>query len=203
MNFYSFARVVLRPVSCIFFPIKVHGDRTCMPDDTGVVLCANHISFLDVIFLAFTFKRQIHFVAKEKYANAFMLKTLFKWLESFGINTEKPDIAAIKRCINVAEQGDVLGIFPEGTRILNGKVSNPMPGVMMIAQKAKAPIVYARIRPKHGKFRLFSRTDIYVGGCTTTQKLGVTNGRGSEYKAASEKLMKMIYKLGENDCKGN
>lgn len=197
MNFYSFAKVVLRPVSCIFFPIKVHGDRTCMPDDTGVVLCANHISFLDVIFLAFTFKRQIHFVAKEKYANAFMLKTLFKWLESFGINTEKPDIAAIKRCINVAEQGDVLGIFPEGTRILNGKVSNPMPGVMMIAQKAKAPIVYARIRPKHGKFRLFSRTDVYVGGCTTTQELGVTNGRGSEYKAASEKLMNMIYKLGE------
>ena len=197
MNFYSFAKVVIRPVSGIFFPIKVHGDKNLLPDNTGVVLCANHISFLDVIFLALTFKRQIHFVGKDKYAENVILKPLFKWLGSFGINTEKPDIAAIKKCIGVASSGDVLGIFPEGTRILNGKVSNPMPGVIMIAQKAKVPIVYAKIKPRRGKFRLFIKTDVYIGECITTQDLGVTNGRGSEYKEAAERLMKKIYALGE------
>lgn len=197
MSFYSFAKVVVRPVSCLFFPIKVHGDINKLPENGGIVLCANHISFLDVIFLALTFKRQIHFVGKEKYAENFILKPLFKWLGSFGINTEKPDIDAIKRCINVAANGDILGIFPEGTRIINGKVSNPMPGVIMIAQKSKVPIFYARICPRHGKFRLFSKTDVYIGECVSTQDLGVIKGRGSEYKDAAEKLMNMIYKLGE------
>ena len=69
MNFYSFAKCVIRPIAFVFFPVKVHGDINEMPYDSGVVLCANHISFLDVIFLGLTFKRQIHFVGKEKYAN--------------------------------------------------------------------------------------------------------------------------------------
>ena len=197
MSFYTVARAIVRPVGALFFPIKVHGDRNLLPENTGVVLCANHISFLDVIFLALTFKRQIHFVGKEKYAKNIILKPLFKWLGSFGINTEKPDIAAVKRCIGVAAGGDVLGIFPEGTRILNGKVSNPMPGVIMIAHKAKVPVFYAKISPRRGKFRLFVKTDIYIGDSISTQELGVDGGRGSEYKESAEKLMDKIYKLGE------
>lgn len=197
MNFYSFAKGVIRPIAFIFFPVKVHGDKDALPNDRGIVLCANHISFLDVIFLGLTFKRQIHFVGKEKYAENLILKPLFKHLGSFGINTEKPDIDAIKKCIKVASNGQVLGIFPEGTRILNGKISNPMPGVIMIAQKSKAPIFYARICPKYGKFRLFCKTDVYIGKCVSTAELGVVNGRGSEYKEASKKLMQMVYSLGE------
>ena len=55
MSFYTVAREIVRPVGALFFPIKVHGDRNLLPENTGVVLCANHISFLDVIFLALTF----------------------------------------------------------------------------------------------------------------------------------------------------
>lgn len=197
MSFYAVAKVIVFPVSKLFFPVRLHGDAEKLPRDGGIVLCANHISFLDAIFLGLAFKRKIRFVGKEKYANNFILKYFFKWLGSFGINTEKPDIAAVKKCIEVVKAGGVLGIFPEGTRIINGKVSEPMPGVIMIAHKAQAPIFYARIAPRHGMFRLFSPTDVYVGECVTTAQLGVEKGRGGEYKAASETLMKRIYALGE------
>ena len=197
MSFYSFAKIIVRPISAVFFPVKVHGDPNLLPQDGGVILCANHVSFLDVIFLALTFKRQIHFVGKEKYAHKPILKQLFKWLGAFGINTDKPDIAAIKRCISIPKDGKVLGIFPEGTRIINGKESIPMPGTAMIAQKSGAPIFYARIKPRHGQFRLFSRTDVYVGQLINTVQLGVTSGRGSEYKTAADNLMTLIYSLGD------
>ena len=72
-----------------------------------------------------------------------------------------------------------------------------MPGVIMIAHKAKVPVFYAKISPRRGKFRLFVKTDIYIGNSISTQELGVVGGRGSEYKEAAEKLMDKIYKLGE------
>ena len=92
---------------------------------------------------------------------------------------------------------EILGIFPEGTRIINGKVSNPMPGAVMIAHKTKKPIFYVKIKPSKGKFRLFRKNYVFVGSLIDAAKLGVTNGKGDEYKIASEILMKKIYDLGE------
>ena len=197
MKFYSFALAIVRFFSYVFYPVKVHGDVRKLPDAGGVILCANHISFLDVIFLGIAFKRQIRFVGKEKYASMPVLRTIFKWCGGFGIDPEKPDIASIKKCIEVPKNGEVLGIFPEGTRILHGKVSTPMPGVSMIASRSKAPIFYARIKPKHGTFRLFSRTDVFVGELVTLEDLAVPGAKGNGYKESSEKLMKLIYGLGE------
>ena len=197
MKFYTVARQFVKFLSYVFFPVNVIGDTGDIPQQTGVVLCANHLSYLDAVFLGIAFKRQIRFVAKEKYANMPVLKSIFKWLGAFGIDPTKSDLAAIKNCFKVIRSGEVLGIFPEGTRIIKGRVSTPMSGAVMIAHKTKAPIFYVRIRPKHGHYRLFSKTDVIVGNTVSVEELGVTNGKGEQYKDASAVLMKKIYSLGE------
>lgn len=197
MKFYSVAVAFIKVISKIFFPVKVHGDANDIPQDCGVVLCANHVSFLDAVFLAIVFKRQIRFIGKKKYADKFILKTIFKLLGAFGIDTDKPDITAIKNCFKVIKSNEVLGIFPEGTRIRNGKVSNPMPGTIMIAHKTKAPIFYVKIKPKHTEFKLFCKTDIYIGKTVYVDELGVTDGKGNQYKQASIELVNKIYSLGD------
>lgn len=198
MNFYTVAKAFVKALSYVFFPCKIVGDIGKFPEDGGVVLCANHLSYFDAIFLAISLKRQIRFVGKDKYANSFPLKYIFKWVNAFAINPEKADLAAIKTCFKVVKNGEILGIFPEGTRIINGKVSNPMPGAVMIADKTKTPIFYFRILPSNKKrFRAFTRTYLYVGELVTTSELGVTNGKGDDYKNASVELMKRIYDLGE------
>lgn len=197
MNFYTIARGAVKALSYVFFPVKVHGDMSNIPEDSGVVFCANHISYLDVIFVGISIKRQLFFVAKKKYADKPVLKQLFKALGAFGIDTEKPDLTAIKNCFRIIKENKILGIFPEGTRILKGKKSNPMPGAMMIAHKTHAPIFYVRIKPRKKFFRLFVTTDVYVGGLITAEELGVTDGKGEQYKTASINLMKKIYSLGE------
>lgn len=195
--FYTVAKYIVKLFSYIFFPYKIIGNIDKMPTDSGILLCANHISYLDAVFLGLASKRKIRFVAKEKYAEMFILKTIFKWLGSFGIDPGKSDLTAIRNCFSVIKNKEVLGIFPEGTRIVKGKVSNPMPGTIMIAHKTKAPIFYMRIVPKKGVFKLFRKTYLYVGECVSVADLGVTNGKGDEYKTASVELMNRIYALGE------
>ena len=197
MLFYTVAVPVVKVIAKIFFPYKVHGNANDIPADKGVVLCANHVSFFDAVFLALVFKRQIRFIGKKKYAEMFFLKTIFKLIGAFGIDTEKPDLTALKNCFKVIKNGEVLGIFPEGTRVRAGKVSNPMPGTIMIAHKTKAPIFYVKIKPKHGEFKTFCRTDIYIGETLYVEDLGVTDGKGTQYKDAAIELVNKIYSLGD------
>ena len=197
MKFYTVAKRIVKVLSYVFYPVKVIGDMNDFPKDTGVVLCANHLSYLDAVFLGIITKRQIRFVAKEKYAKMPILKNILKWLGAFGIDPTKSDLTAIKNCFKVIRSNEVLGIFPEGTRVINGKISTPMSGATMIAHKTKAPIFYVRIKPKYEKFKLFGKTDLIVGGLVTVDQLGVTDGKGEQYKMASEKLMALIDGLGE------
>ena len=199
MSFYFTARGFAKAVSYVLCPVKVHGDISSFPEDEAVILCANHLSYFDVVFLGTVCKRQIHFIAKKKYADKFILKALFKWLGSFGIDTEKPDILALRKCFGVLKNNGVLGIFPEGTRVRGGKVSNPMPGAIMIAHKSHTPIYYMRIKPrtKSGEFKLFCKTDLYIGELIDVSDLGLTDGKADQYKNASVKLMERIYSLGE------
>lgn len=197
MSFYKIAVGFVKLVSYIFFPIKVHGDTNDIPKDGGLVLCANHISFLDALFLAIVCKREIRFVGKKKYADMPILKPVFKWVGAFGIDTDKPDFTALKKCFNVVKRGEILGIFPEGTRILNGKISNPMPGTIMIAHKTKTPIFYVAIKPRKNRFKLFVTTDIFIGKTVSVAELGVSDGKDEQYKNAAINLVKNIYALGE------
>lgn len=197
MKFYTVAKHIVKLISYIFFPVKVIGDIDKFPKENGVILCANHLSYFDAVFLVIAFRRQIRFVAKKVYAEAPVLKTIFKWIGSFGIDPEKPDLAALKRCFSVVKSGEVLGIFPEGTRVIKGKVSNPMPGTIMIAHKTKTPIFYVRIKPEKNLFRVFRKNYLYIGELIETSDLGVTDGKGNQYKLASEQLVDKIYRLGE------
>lgn len=197
MTFYKFAKGLVKGLSYVFFPYEIHGDINSIPREGGILICANHLSYLDAVHLGIICDREIRFVAKEKYANAPILKSIFKWLGAIGIDPVNADLKAIKSCFKVIKSGEVLGIFPEGTRIIKNKKSNPMPGTLMIAHKTSAPIFYARIKPKFGTFKLFCKTHIYLGGLVTAQALGVTNGKGDDYKNASIELMNRIYGLGE------
>lgn len=197
MSFYRVARTFVKVLSYVFYPIKVHGNVNDIPNEGAVILCANHLSYLDAVFLGIICKREIRFVAKEQYANAPVLKHIIKWLGAFGINPESSDFKAIKKCFRVIKSGEILGIFPEGTRIIGKKISNPMPGALLIAHKSSCPLFYIRIKPKHGKFKIFTKTDIYIGKSVTATDLGVITGKGDEYKNASIELLRRIYALGE------
>ena len=196
MKFYNCVKAVFTFLSHLFFPVRVH-NSDIIPKEGKLIVCANHLSLMDAFFIMIAVDRPISFLAKDVYASNFILKPFFKMAHAISINADIADISAIKQCFKVLKSGNVLGIFPEGTRIRKGVTAEGKGGTIMMAHRTGAPIVYARIRPSKGKFKFFRKTDVFFGEVITVDQLGVTDGKGDQYDNAAKSLMKLIYSLGE------
>lgn len=192
--FYKIAKSIVRFFAVIFMPYRIHNaDR--IPTEGPLILCANHISYTDPIFMAFCLKRNVTFIAKKEVVSAPIIGFIIRKLGAFPVDRDGKDLKAVRTCVNVLKSGGVLGIFPEGTRIIKGRVSKAKPGTALIAKKSSAPLVMIHIRPKKGHFRLFTRTDVFVSNPTDYQSFC----DGLDFQEASDKILKTIYSLGEEN----
>ena len=169
-------------VACIIFVIfkilwryKITGRETLREFDgkSGVILCCNHTSYLDVVFLyiAARFKQWARLLGREdlfEHLNGFTGQALSR-VGAIPISRDQADTKAIKRAVRILKDGEVLGIYPEATRRgKSGRTPRIMPGVTLIAQMSKAPVLpmaivnAGKIKQK-GKFPRFPRVYIRFG----------------------------------------
>ncbi len=110
------------------------------PREGGVILASNHVSNWDPLAVAVAVNRPVHFMAKEELFNIRFLGTLLKNVNSFPVKRGTADRKAIRQALDILNDGEVLGIFPEGTRSTTGEQKAQM-GVAMIALKSGRPVV--------------------------------------------------------------
>lgn len=192
MSLYSVLVKIAKPILYPFMPWKVHGIEN-IPQSGPVVLCANHISMTDPVLMALNVHRQIFFIAKKEVCDVPILGGILRALGVFAVDRAGKDIKAVRKCLSVLKSSNILGIFPEGTRVINGKVSSAKPGVALIAKKSNAPLVTVHIKNKAGKFKLFRKTEIFIGKPVSYSDLC----GDLDYQQAADKIMETIYKLGE------
>jgi 1-acyl-sn-glycerol-3-phosphate acyltransferase len=138
--FYKFARFIGCILSFLFWPIKIKG-RKYLNKKGPVIFAANHVSYLDPIVLGIANKRQIHFIAKKEIFEVPVLGLIVKYLGAIPVDRQNANLTSIKKSFNILKDGKVLGIFPEGTRSLNGKLLELNAGLIKIAFKTNAPII--------------------------------------------------------------
>jgi len=138
--FYRFARRVLGWVIALFNRWEIEG-RENIPSSGPVVLVANHVSYWDPPVMGCSVERTVHFMAKEELFSLPVLKWLMPRLQCFPVKRKAADKNALRTALKYLERGEVLGIFPEGTRSRTGKLLPFEPGAALIALKAGAPIV--------------------------------------------------------------
>ncbi len=117
------------------------------------IICANHRSNWDAPILVSNTKRRVHVMAKaEMFKNAFV-----KWFGKvtcvFPVKRGMRDIESIKHCLKLLKDGEILMIFPEGTRNgleKNGKAQN---GVAYLALRTGVPVIPVGIQGKMKPFR--------------------------------------------------
>ncbi|MEO6434370.1 MAG: lysophospholipid acyltransferase family protein [Tepidisphaeraceae bacterium] len=141
---YTFGRMMLRPWSDLWFDLKVYHPEY-VPRKGGVLVVANHQSYLDPILLAVKIARPFSFLAKsELFENPF-----FGWmisrLNAFPVRQGEGDIGAVKETIRRLQEGHALIVYPEGTRSLSGEIEEIQPGIGLIARRAGVPVVPAVI----------------------------------------------------------
>lgn len=113
-----------------------------VPRQGPMILIGNHINFLDVLVaLAFSYPRRIFFlVKKETFENRF-LRFLFNAWGSIPVGRGTADFQALRKAVNVLNQGHFFVIAPEGTRTKDGRLIKAHTGVVVIALKSGATIM--------------------------------------------------------------
>jgi len=138
--FYRLMWLVFQALLLVLFRWRVEGSER-VPATGGVILASNHVSWWDPPVVGCSVSRPVRFMAKAELFRIPVLGPAITKLGAFPIRRGKPDRQALKKAIKCIEAGEVLGMFPEGTRIRGEELGRAQDGLGYIALRTNAPIV--------------------------------------------------------------
>jgi 1-acyl-sn-glycerol-3-phosphate acyltransferase len=144
---YRVGRLIVAPFMRLTFTPRVEG-LSNIPPTGGAILAGNHLSVADQLFLGSVVPRQVHFWAKEDYfhlpgVRGKAMKQMMHGLGTIPVHREggRAALHALDAAVPVLQSGELVGIFPEGTRSLDGKLYRGRTGVARLAMEAGVPVI--------------------------------------------------------------
>ncbi|MBN1778321.1 MAG: 1-acyl-sn-glycerol-3-phosphate acyltransferase [Clostridiales bacterium] len=193
---YAFVVFIASLLFRTFMPVKFHHkERARM--DAPFILIANHISMIDPVIVGYGCRRhQIRFLGKDDLTKNPILRFLFRSVHMISVRRYNTDMKALRACLKVLRDDNVLGVFPEGTRYKEGVMEDMEGGVAMIALQSGAPILPAYIQDKPGWFK---PTHCYFGEVFTVSDI---KAKGINKDTAEEvmELIRGIYRDFVREC---
>jgi 1-acyl-sn-glycerol-3-phosphate acyltransferase len=125
-----------------------------IPRAGGAVIASNHQSHIDILIYGGGVPRHVCFVARDTLAEQRWLGFVMRQCGAVLVKRGASDRRALRAMADHLEQGDLVAIFPEGTRTRDGNLQEFKGGALLAARLAKVPIVPAGIR---GAFEAFPR----------------------------------------------
>lgn len=198
-RFYRFIRGFFGGFFKLVYRVKIVGRENEVTDKPYIV-CANHTSLMDVVMLVISFKGQINFMAKKEIFKVPILRSFVKAMGGFPIDRKGSDVAAIKKTISMLNEGNNIGIFPQGTRrpFENPRDTEVKDGIGMIASRAGVGFMPVYIKTKREKLSLFRRTKIVIGEYISPEELSCDKTGREKYAYVSEYVFDKVCALGEN-----
>jgi len=139
--------VFLGPILRILFRPWVDGEEN-IPEDGAAIFASNHLSFSDSIFLPLVVPRRMTFLAKADYFTGVGLKgrltaAFFKGVGQVPVDRSggKASEAALNSGLRILRRGELLGLYPEGTRSPDGRLYKGKTGVARMALEAGVPVI--------------------------------------------------------------
>ncbi|WP_077799617.1 1-acyl-sn-glycerol-3-phosphate acyltransferase [Streptomyces sp. JHA26] len=147
MFYYVLKYVLLGPLLRLVFRPRIEG-LDHVPDSGAAIVAGNHLSFSDHFLMPAVLRRRITFLAKAEYFTGPGLKgrlTAFFFRSAGQIPVDRSGKeagrAAIREGLGVLDRGELLGIYPEGTRSHDGRLYKGKVGVAVMALRAGVPVV--------------------------------------------------------------
>jgi 1-acyl-sn-glycerol-3-phosphate acyltransferase len=136
---YWLTRLFVKPAILLYFRLRRLG-REHIPEG-GVILAANHRSFLDPFAIGCCVGRPIYFMAKEELFRNPILGWFLNCLGAYPVRRRQSDLESVATSLALLERGQAVVIFPEGTRIPAGSLGKPKRGVGRLALESGKPVV--------------------------------------------------------------
>ena len=204
------ARALLACVVClvgavtkILWPWKFEQGELMWEESRGRVLVMNHVSMLEpvVVVCSLWFHGQrVRPIYKSEFDKAGIVTWLFSRVGGIPIQRGSADLKAVRRAQRALQRGEVVLIYPEGTRIKTDEKAPIHGGFALIAQMGKAPVqpsavVGARDITRPGRFfKKLGRVFLKVGPCIEFAELGV-KGRKQQAQKMEQVAMDRVWEL--------
>lgn len=197
---YWLGYTFFRSAGKAFYNLRLINEEKLVKEG-GVMMAANHESFLDPPLIGISHPENVTYLAR---------KTLFrgigKWLytkwDAIPIDQENPDMTGLKRIIKALKIGKKVVMFPEGERTLTGNLNPALPGVGLIVAKSQCTVQPMRIfgareaLPRGSGKMNMAEIVVVVGDPLYFNKETLAQYRGKEgYQAIADKVMKAIAAL--------
>lgn len=112
-----------------------------LPKNSPYILAANHQSYADPPLVGSCIKKQIYFIAKKELFRIPIFGWLINRTNAFPVDRESNDITALKNALKILNGGNILLVFPEGTRYKPGKIRKLKNGAAMLSVASNSPVV--------------------------------------------------------------
>jgi 1-acyl-sn-glycerol-3-phosphate acyltransferase len=197
---YFFIRSTIHLFFETIYRIRIIGVHN-IPKRGRLILCSNHVSYLDPVILGGFFPRQIYYMAKSEVFKNNFLASLVSYLNTFPVNRNSFDRKAIRYSVSILNSENVLGIFPEGTRAVDGIMKEGQSGVGLISVLTKSPILPVaisgtnKIVQKPRKRLFFPMVKIAYGELIETKTIIENNDNKTAIEIIVKKTMNSIKDL--------
>lgn len=142
--FYGVLWGLFNVVGRLCFRYRVTG-REHVPKRGGVLIAANHASFLDIPFLGCGIPRRAIFLGRQDLFPIPGVRKILQWLGWIPIKQTRLDREGFSKAIRLIREGKAVVIYPEGSRTLDGRLQPGKPGIGVIVAETGCPVVPAYI----------------------------------------------------------
>lgn len=126
-----------------------------VPRRGGVLLVSNHQSFLDPVLATLAVPRECQYLARDSLFHNPVLRRVIEFFNTLPVRRGTADLRAIREIVRRLARGNVVLVFPEGTRTTDGQIGPMRGGVALMARKARVPLVPTLIQ---GAFEAWPRS---------------------------------------------
>ncbi|MBU6144394.1 MAG: 1-acyl-sn-glycerol-3-phosphate acyltransferase [Acidobacteria bacterium] len=207
MWYFLLKNIFLGPLLKVLFRPWVRGAER-IPADGAAILASNHLSFSDSIFLPLMLRRPVVFLAKSEYFTGKGIKgTLSRWFFKgtgqlpIDRSGGKASEAALNTGLQVLSQGQLLGIYPEGTRSPDGRLFRGRTGIARMVLEAKVPVFPVamidteKVQPIGRKLPRIRRIGVVVGEPLDFSRFAGMEGDRLVLRAVTDEIIYELMKL--------
>ena len=201
---YRWSHRITNFVFNLFGKLESHGNEN-IPKQGGALILCNHVSYFDPFIVGSAANRELHFMARHDSFEMPLIGHVIAAHNAYPVRRGTADRAALRHTISLLKSGNVVLIFPEGTRSVDGTLGKPHGGVSFIAQNADVAAIPAYIKgtilPRNAKWIHPAQLTVTFGTPIDFTEVRQIEDKRELYRRMGEQIMQEIANIRDGQMR--